>query len=323
MLYRYIVFVSIGALTFTGCDDSKQQVEKEKFAKLVKSAKNSDLIVKLDRNLGNAVDRVAAKPIPSFAKATLDDRRIAQRATKALMAYVEFDGSDPSVEKTLVEFIATAHSMYGSKDKLFDTAVDRLEMSLVKQKTPYAMRFPNFEAYDFVRAVFHIFTDPLFDINHEKDVTRALSCAGGQSSMCDGPSNVLVQKILNAMERIGQLIPADVVIHQSMPKFVLLPIYLFLSHNSIPIEFREWTVQLVNGFVELAANAPTDPTEANEYFESAMSMMELSEDELRMLDNISRNVKQLMSRLELSGLMGNMNDMMSGMTRSSITLKSM
>ena len=308
MLYKFAIISSILALTLTGCAD-KNQENKENFAKVIKSAKNSDLLIKIDKKLGNIMNEVAAKPGLSLTKPTLNDERIAQRATKALLAYVESDNTNAMISNTLVHLISTAHRMYSGNAAQFDAAVNRLEMTLVtKLGSPNsALEFPNYEPYDFVRAVFHILTDKMFGIDHTASVTRALKCASGASEMCDGRSNELVQKMLSAMSRINDMIPPEVVVHESLGKLIFLPIYVFLNHESVPVEFRQWTVHIVNALVELVANAPKDPQQAQEYFASALEMIQFTDAEMHMITNIGRNVERLMSKLDMSGFMRHMN----------------
>ena len=315
MLIRIVSLSVVIASTLTGCAENKAQAEKAKFANAIKSVKNADAIAKVDVQLNDIMNRVAAKPSWSIKKGAVDDMQVAKRAVNALLAYVELDRySDPEIVRVMSDMIGSARKM--SLDAaLFDSAVDNLDMTLRKRSRD-AMVFPNYQAYEFVRAVFHILTDGLFDIDHSKDVQDSLRCASGAlGNSCQGSRNPLVVSVLSAIQRIRNIMPPNADIPVNMGKIVFLPVYIFLNHNSIPREFRDWTVKLLNAIVEFIENAPKDPEAAQEYFETAMDLIEFTPEESRMLDNIGRNIQKLIEKIEMKRMMGNFGNLVTGPAR--------
>jgi len=305
MLYRSLAVTVFAAYTLSGCSESHSEAKKREFVEVAKSAKNVNMLQKVDKDLGKLQARVMTARL-EIPKGSADDTQVAARAVDALIAYFEIGQVDKQVREILISYTASARSKYSSHAALFDSAVSHLETSLVKQKDPKSLALPNYAVYDFIRAVFHILTDEYFGIESQSDFVKALECSSGVVAACIGPSNKLNQEVLDSMSVVTptfkQYIIDDDFAATLVGKSLFAPIYVFLNHQSIDYEIREWAVKLAVSFANMLANAPTDPEEMVEYLRDARSQIELSQADMVMIQRIRMNLKFLQSRLQSRGL---------------------
>ncbi len=275
------------------------RLRSNNFAQVVDSGKQDDLINKFDQQVDAIAKRVASKKVV-VPEGNKHDIEIASKATSALLAYTEAERAelDPNVSEVLTSIIGSGRKMSAPLTAVFDSAVDNLYSTLVSKPSHKSLYFPNYEVYDFTMAVFQIITNDWFEISSIDGIETALKCAAGMATFCTGFSNKMNDSVVELMSRLGALFLPNVLIHQSLPKAVFMPMYIFLNHKSIPIEIREFIVRLLRAGVELLENAPIDNQQAFErYLNDAISRVRFTGAETAMLMRIEKNLRLIISRM--------------------------
>lgn len=292
-----IPVIFVVASTIHGCAD-KSAASQDKFAQAVLSAKSEGLISKADQQIEHIARRVGVKrfvlpsPLPS-------DKDFAGKATAALVTYFQVVNVDRSVVSSLVEIMGSVRRMKPEFSALLDSAAKHLESKISRGYQSEALAFPNYAVYDFIKAVFQLLSDDIFEVNNSKDIESALKCASGDFQNCKGKSNSFNDAVVGLMNRLRILIQSEPDLNVDLPKLFFAPLYIFFNYESIPIDIREFALKLLSAGMELIENAPKDdPQAAAEYFAGAMSRIQLTDAEKRMLLNIQVNLKLIASRID-------------------------
>jgi hypothetical protein len=300
MLYRSITLTFFVTYSLSGCSETLSEAKKNEFVQVSKSAKNANVISKMDDNLAKLAKRLDSHPI-DIPRGGSDDLQVATRAVDALIAYSEVDQVENLIRECLIYYAASARKKAPKYSVLIDSAASHLDATLVKQKDPKFLASPNYAVFDFIRAVFYILTDDALGIDSSSDITKALECSSGVAASCVGPSNKLNQEMLDSMQVVTQVFPGGDDLDRQVGKILFAPIYVFLNHQFIDYEIREWIVKLTVALANMVANAPTDPQEQEEYFRDASRRLEYTQADQLMVHRISRNLDTIQRHLALRG----------------------
>ena len=82
MLYRALAVTVFAAYTLSGCSESHSEAKKREFVEVAKSAKNVNMLQKVDKDLGKLQARVMTARL-EIPKGSADDTQDAARAVDA------------------------------------------------------------------------------------------------------------------------------------------------------------------------------------------------------------------------------------------------